>query len=106
MPESKYDLSVIGNSVSGRPIFRNGDLDVFSERTITLRLPDNRWVTFPSINQYGRQMSEDEVMQHIMQNGPFDPITGEYLPIFNDQKSATEYAKKRSATRLPKGLLD
>jgi len=85
----------------GRPIWKTkkGDKEVFySEKTVTFPIneEETKWVTFPSVNEEGQSMSEDEVRAYVMENGPIDPVTGEEFPIFSDAESAVKYAIERS----------
>lgn len=89
----------VGKSVSGRPLYQEGG-HVYSEKTVTFPIGD-KWITFPSIDANGNQMSEDAVVEFVRKNGPIDPITGEKFPVFNSLQEAEAYARQRSATRLP-----
>lgn len=90
-------------SVSGRKVFTDKKTGKkYSERTTTVPV-NGKWYTFPTLKEDGTQMSEEEVVKHIKEKGPIDPITGEEFPSFEKVDEAVEYAKARSATRLKDG---
>lgn len=82
------------HSVSGRKTYTDPQ-GVYSEKTITV--PTNQgWVSFPSIDRFGNQLSERQVTEYINKNGPVDPVTGETFPTFDNVDQAVEYAVQRS----------
>lgn len=88
-------------SAAGRPVWTDPNTgEQFSERTVTVPMDNNKWVTFPSVVG-GNTMSEDWVANYLREKGPVDPVTGERFPEFNSQAEAEEYARNRSANLLP-----
>ena len=95
----------------GRPIWKakKGDKEVFySERTVTFPIneEETKWVTFPSINEEGQSISEDELRAYVMEHGPIDPLTGEEFPVFSDSESAVNYARERSPSLRREGYAE
>lgn len=90
----------VGTSTSGRPLYDDGQGNVYSEKTVTFPIGD-KWYTFPSVDAQGNTLTEDQVADYVRQHGPVDPITGERFPVFSTQQEAEAYAQQRSSTRLP-----
>ena len=84
----------------GRPLYENPDGSYYSEVTVTFPF-EGKWLTFPSVDEYGNILSEDEVFEYVKKNGPVDPITGETFPVFETLEDAESFARDRS-----KGLID
>jgi hypothetical protein len=84
----------------GRPLYANPDGSYYSEKTVTFPF-DGKWLTFPSVDESGNVLSEDEVFDYVQKNGPVDPITGETFPLFDTVEDAETYARDRS-----KGLIN
>jgi hypothetical protein len=84
----------------GRPLYENPDGSYYSEVTVTFPF-EGKWLTFPSVDESGNILSEDEVFEYVKKNGPVDPITGETFPVFETLEDAESFARDRS-----KGLID
>ncbi|MCI5075643.1 phage tail tip lysozyme [Oricola sp.] len=89
-------------TVSGRPTYVDPNGGEYSEKTVTFPIGD-QWYTFPSVDELGNIQTEDEVAEYVKKHGPIDPITGEMFPVFASREKAEDYAKRRSASRLPGG---
>ena len=87
-------------TLAGRPVFKNKKGEVYSELTTTLQLEKNKWVTFPTVDEKGESLSDAKVMKYLKENGPIDPITGEEFPVFENEKEASEYARRRTKVLL------
>ncbi len=87
-------------TLAGRPVFKNKKGEVYSELTTTLQLEKNKWVTFPTVDEKGESLSDAKVMKYLKENGPIDPITGEEFPVFENEKEASEYARRRTKVIL------
>ena len=84
----------------GRPLYENPDGSYYSEVTVTFPF-EGKWLTFPSVDESGNILSEDEVFDYVKKNGPVDPITGETFPFFETLEDAESFARDRS-----KGLIN
>jgi hypothetical protein len=68
----------------------------YSEKTASYDYGDGYLVT-PTINpETGDRYDMPSLMDHYKENGPYDPYTGEKLPVFNSVEDADEYSKWRS----------
>ena len=78
----------------------------YSEKTETYDYGDGYLVT-PTINpETGDRYDIDELMAYYKENGPYDPYTGEKLPVFQELETADEYSKWRSENILNFDLTD
>lgn len=78
----------------------------YSEKTETYDYGDGYLVT-PTINpETGDRYDIDELMAYYKENGPYDPYTGEKLPVFQELETADEYSKWRSENLLNFDLTD
>lgn len=92
---SKPDI--IGYTAAGRPIVRNPDGSVSTERTITVTDPllnGGKPTVIPSMFN-GVQVSQEEAIKRIVQAGGKDPETGELLPVFSTIEEAERGAQAR-----------
>ena len=87
-------------TTKGREVFREGEVQ-YSERTITFQMEDGKWITIPSVDKEGNELTQEQLEEFVAQNGPKDPVTGEELPTFDDVEEAEKYAAQRSAELLP-----
>lgn len=90
---------IIGRTPAGRPIVRNPDGSVSTERTVTVRDPrlnDGRFTNIPTMFA-GRPVEVPQAIETIVKNGGIDPETGERLPGFATESEAVNAAKRRSA---------
>lgn len=87
-------------TVRGRPTYRDHKGGEYSELTKTFRWGDN-WVTVPSVDDRGYELSEEELIRYYDKQGkhaPYDMLTGEELPLHESHEDAVDYAKWRAAT--------
>jgi hypothetical protein len=77
----------------------------FSEKTVTFPYGDG-YLVMPSVIDNGMQLSEDELYSYAKENGPYDFLTGERLPVHQDLESANKYAKWRSDNQFNEAILD
>lgn len=78
----------------------------YSEKTETYDYGDGYLVT-PTVNpETGDRYDIDELMAYYKENGPYDPYTGEKLPVFQELETADEYSKWRSENILNFDLTD
>lgn len=84
----------------GREVFREGEVQ-YSERTITFQMENGKWITIPSVDKEGNELTQEQLEEFVAQNGPKDPVTGEELPTFDNVEEAEKYAAQRSAELLP-----
>ena len=87
-------------TTKGREVFREGEVQ-YSERTITFQMENGKWITIPSVDKEGNELTQEQLEEFVAQNGPKDPVTGEELPTFDDVEEAERYAAQRSAELLP-----
>ncbi len=87
-------------TTKGREVFREGEVQ-YSERTITFQMENGKWITIPSVDKEGNELTQEQLEEFVAQNGPKDPVTGEELPTFDDVEEAEKYAAQRSAELLP-----
>ena len=92
---------------NGKPVWKNDDnKENYSERTATYDYGDGYIVT-PTINpETGRLYKIDDLFAHYSENGPYDLYTGEKLPVFEDEETATEYSIWRSDNLLNFDITD
>jgi hypothetical protein len=62
---------------------------------------ESGWVSLPLENEMGEVYDEESLKQWISSNGPVDPVTGEDLPIFEEEESANAYAKQIFESGMP-----
>jgi hypothetical protein len=82
----------------GRPIVKNEDGSVSTERTITVtdeRINGGKPTNIPTMFG-GKQVSEEEAIERIARAGGKDPETGRPLPGYNSIEEAVKAAKERS----------
>lgn len=91
---------IIGKTDEGRPIVRNSDGSVSTERTITEQI-DGKWMNIPSMFG-GKEVSPDEAVDIIRRNKGVDPETGRKLPTYNTVDEAVKEAERRSREDLGK----
>jgi hypothetical protein len=87
-------------TTKGREVFREGEVQ-YSERTITFQMENGKWITIPSVDKEGNELTQEQLEEFVAQNGPKDPVTGEELPTFDNVEEAEKYAAQRSAELLP-----
>lgn len=86
----------LGLTSEGRLGYPNNFGGFSTEYTMTIQLPDGRFVVAPSI--YGGKILEpDQVRQIIMANGLRDPETNLPLRTFSSPEEAEPYARGRSS---------
>lgn len=91
---------VVGKTEEGKPVIRDVEGGVSSERTITVRHKDlhgGRWTNVPTIIG-GKEVSEDEAVRRVIETGGTDPDTGKRLPSFQTREEAETAARARSRT--------
>lgn len=88
-------------TTKGRKVYEDKETgENYSERSITFETDDG-WITIPSVDAEGNQMSQAELEKFVEENGPVDPLTGEELPLFESVEDAENYAKERSDNLMP-----
>lgn len=92
---------------NGKPVWKNDDnIEGYSEKTATYDYGDGYIVT-PTIDPAtGGPYKIDDLFKHYEENGPYDLYTGEKLPVFDDESTATEYSIWRSDNILNFDLTD
>jgi hypothetical protein len=92
---------------NGKPVWTNDeDREEYSEKTATFEYGAGYLVT-PTIDpETGGNYKLDDLFDHYAENGPYDVFTGEKLPVFDDEGTATEYSKWRSKNILNEDLTD
>jgi hypothetical protein len=98
-PLGQLGTEVQGKTGEGRPIIKNPDGSVSTERTITVThqsINGGRPTNIPSMFG-GKEVSEEEAVKRIAAAGGKDPETGKNLPGFNSIQEAVEAAEGRSA---------
>lgn len=91
---------IIGKTDEGRPIVKNPDGSVSTERTTTLQI-DGKWTNIPTMYG-GKEVSDEEAVAIIKKNGMVDPETGRKMPTFDSMQEAEAAARKRSEEDLGK----
>lgn len=86
--------TIIGTTDEGRPIVKNPDGSVSTERTTTVEI-DGKWVNIPTMFG-GKQVSDEEAVDIMTRNGMVDPETGRTMPTFDSREEAETAAKARS----------
>lgn len=103
-PEKKglgeLGTEIIGKTDEGRPIVKNPDGSVSTERTTTLQI-DGKWTNIPTMYG-GKEVSDEEAVAIIKKNGMVDPETGRKMPTFDSMQEAEAAARKRSEEDLGK----
>ena len=103
-PEQKglgeLGTEIIGKTDEGRPIVKNPDGSVSTERTTTLQI-DGKWTNIPTMYG-GKEVSDEEAVAIIKKNGMVDPETGRKMPTFDSMQEAEAAARKRSEEDLGK----
>ena len=80
--------------------------DEYSEKTESFTYGDGYLVS-PTINpETGDRYDIPSLMDYYKENGPYDPYTGEKLPVFQEMDTAEEYSKWRSENILNFDLTD
>jgi len=99
-PRSKTDEKTL----RGRPVWIDETGEVtgkkgtrYSEVSTTIPFGTG-WITAPTIDESGNRLSDKKVKQRLKDNQGKDFITGEKLPVFSNEKKASEYAQWRSDT--------
>jgi len=83
-------------TVRGKPVFLDEETgEEYSEKTRTIPYGDG-FVVIPSVIDNGMEMSEDELYDYVQENGPYDFMTGEKLPVHADLEEADRYAQWRT----------
>lgn len=92
---------------NGKPIWTNSDnKEPYSEKTSSFEYGDGILVT-PTIDpNTGLGYDLAKLFDHYDENGPYDMYTGEKLPMFEDEPTATEYSIWRSDNIQNKDLTD
>lgn len=67
----------------------------YSEKTVTFETEEG-WITIPSVDADGNEMSQQQLEEFVQKNGPIDPVTGDPLPLFESVEDAERYAKERT----------
>jgi hypothetical protein len=94
------------NTVRGRPVYRDTETgDLFSEKTVTVPYGDG-YVVIPSVIDNGMSLSEDDLFEYVAEKGPYDPLTGEELPVHAGLDEADRYAQWRSDNQFNESILD
>ncbi|WP_417733128.1 hypothetical protein [Rosistilla oblonga] len=90
--------SVVGKTDEGRPIVRNSDGSVSTERTATVidpRINGGKPTNIPTMYG-GKQLSEDQAADIIASTNGVDPETGRVMAGFDSIKAAEKEAMARS----------
>ena len=92
---------------NGKPVWVNdADVEQYSEKTSTFEYGPGYLVT-PTIDpETGGNYKLDDLFAHYEENGPYDMFTGEKLPVFDDEATATEYSIWRSDNILNENITD
>ena len=92
---------------NGKPVWTNDEnTEPYSEKSATFEYGDGVLVS-PTINPTtGEYYKLDDLFEHYEKNGPYDLFTGEKLPVFDDEDTATDYSKWRSKNILNEDLTD
>ena len=92
---------------NGKPLWKNDEnREPYSEKTASYEYGTGYIVT-PTIDpETGGNYKLDDLFDHYEKNGPYDIFTGEKLPVFDDEATATEYSKWRSSNLLNEDLTD
>ena len=92
---------------NGKPLWKNDEnREPYSEKTASYEYGTGYIVT-PTIDpETGGNYKLDDLFEHYEKNGPYDMFTGEKLPVFDDEATATEYSKWRSSNLLNEDLTD
>ena len=82
---------------NGKPVWNSDEnTENYSEKTSSFEYGDGILVT-PTIDpNTGEYYNLDKLFEYYKENGPYDMYTGEKLPVFEDEETATEYSKWRS----------
>ena len=82
---------------NGKPVWTNAEnKEPYSEKTSSFKYGDAILVT-PTIDPTnGKPYDLNQLFSYYEENGPYDMYTGEKLPMFEDEDTATEYSKWRS----------
>lgn len=82
---------------NGKPVWTNAEnKEPYSEKTASFKYGDAILVT-PTIDPTnGKPYDLNQLFSYYEENGPYDMYTGEKLPMFEDEDTATEYSKWRS----------
>jgi hypothetical protein len=91
----KLGTEVVGKTIEGRDVYQNPDGTVSSERTATVKLPNDTYMNVPTIFK-GKEVSEDKALKIIQDNNGIDPETDRKLPTFTTKRKAVAAAEKRS----------
>lgn len=78
-----------------RRVFTDESGEKYSEKTITFET-DEGWVTIPSVDAEGNEMSQEQLEEFVRENGAIDPVTGDPLPVFENVEDAERYAQDRT----------
>lgn len=90
-------------TTKGRKVYRDEQTgENYSERSITFETEDG-WITIPTVDADGNQLTQSELEEFVSENGPVDPVTGAELPLFETVEDAEEYARNRSDNLMPNG---
>lgn len=88
----------VGTTPEGRPIMRNADGSVSTERSITVEIPEingGKPTNIPTMFG-GREVQPDEAIRKIIEAGGRDPETGRVLPGYASNEEAENAARGRS----------
>ena len=98
-PSLKPPVDTGEKTISGRTIWNDPETgEDYSERSTTFEI-EGKHYTMPTVSEDGRQHSEVQIRDYVIENGPIDYLTGEKLPVFESQDDAIDYAIQRSSTR-------
>lgn len=93
-------------TVRGKPVFLDEETgEEYSEKTLTVPYGDG-YVVIPSVIDNGMEMSEDELYEYVQENGPYDFMTGEKLPVHADIETADRYAQWRTDNQYNEDIFD
>ena len=85
---------IVGYTKEGRPVIRNADGSVSTERTATFEV-GGQFINVPTMFG-GKEVSEDEALDIVRKNGFRDPDTNRPIKAFKTMKEAEDAAVKRS----------
>lgn len=92
----KLGTTITGKTAEGRPIVKNSDGSISTERTVTGQWgPNSEWVNVPTIYG-GKEVSEEEAVKIAKENKFTDKETGRKFDFYKSLQDAESAAQKRS----------
>ena len=95
MPElPALGSKIVGYTKEGRPIIKNPDGSVSTERTVTFEV-GGQWINVPTMFG-GKEVDPEQALEIVRKAGFLDPDTKKPIPAFKSAKEAEKAAIKRS----------